>query len=188
MHYCALLITKRLPSEEDIKRIMSPYDERNFEYNEDGSMINERPIFQCDYYMIGGRYNGQLKLKIDRDDDKYEWRFAAIKPRNGRLFWSYLLNFIKENTTYPFVNEEDYYGSMGARDDFLYVDGGHIKDLLNFVDVQCYICIDAVNDNVIARETFDGDKFVLDENFDKKLDEIKKNSMDYFATVLDIHD
>ena len=32
---------------------------------------------------------------------------------------------------------------MGIRDNFLYVDGAKIDDLLNFDDVNCYICIDS---------------------------------------------
>lgn len=83
--------------------------------------------------------------------------------------------------------EEDYYRSMGLRDDFLYVDGGRISDLLNFNEVECYICIDK-DGNAIARETWDGSSFVTDEKFDEKLAEIKKQSFDCFATILDIHD
>lgn len=83
--------------------------------------------------------------------------------------------------------EEDYYSSMGSRDGFLYVDGAKIDDLLNFDDVNCFICIDS-NENVIVRETWDGHNFIEDEQFDEKLAKIKENSKGMFATILDIHD
>jgi hypothetical protein len=76
---------------------------------------------------------------------------------------------------------------MGANEEFLYVDGARIKDLLNFDEVSCYICIDA-DGNAIAVESWDGNNFIKDENFDEKLKAIKENSKEYFATILDIHD
>lgn len=76
---------------------------------------------------------------------------------------------------------------MGSRDGFLYVDGAKIDDLLNFDNVNCFICIDS-NENVIVRETWDGHNFIEDKQFDEKLAKIKENSKGMFATILDIHD
>ena len=86
-----------------------------------------------------------------------------------------------------FYFEEDYFPYMGIRDNFLYVDGAKIDDLLNFDDVNCYICIDS-DGTVIVREEWDGHNFIKDEKFDDKLADIKKNSKGMFATILDIHD
>ena len=149
MHYCTLLITKEFPSDEVILNIMSPYDESR---DDDGDRTGDYPIFQWDWYQVGGRFNGSLKLKVDKDDEKYEWKYIIREDRNKRLFHSYLLtkmkDFAKSNILYA---EEDYFKTMGLRDGFLYVDGAKISDLLNFDEVECCICIDK-DGNAIARE------------------------------------
>ena len=76
---------------------------------------------------------------------------------------------------------------MGFHDGFIYVDGARIKDIINFDDLSCYICIDAEK-NVIARSSWDGEDWVEDSDFDEKYKAIKERSKDYFITVLDIHD
>lgn len=192
MHYCTLLITKELPSENKIAEIMQPYCYESIEYDENDNIITPYPIFTWDWYQIGGRYNGGLKLKINENDEYYNWGYYAREDRNKRLFYSYLLSEmkrpVKEGKTPSWMyREEDYFNSMGYRDGFLYVDGGRVDDLLNFEEQNCYICIDS-NGNAIARETWDGSTFVKDEHFDEKLEEIKKNSKGMFVTVLDIHD
>lgn len=138
MHYCLLLITREMPSENRISEILKPYDEENLECDETDEIISF-PIFTYDWWEIGGRYASKLKLKID-----------------------------------------DCYPSA------LYVDGARIDDLLNFDEIDCFVCID-FDENVIARETWNGHAFVKDEDFDKKLAEIKAKSKGMFATILDIH-
>ena len=190
MHYCVLLITKEFPSESEIDEIMQPYCDNNIEYDEDtGESITPRPIFTWDWYQIGGRYAGEFKLRVDDNDEEYRWGFCIKDNRNNRLFHSSLLSKlergIKANGRFYF--EEDYFPYMGIRDNFLYVDGAKIDDLLNFDDVNCYICIDS-DGKVIVREEWDGHDFIKDEKFDDKLADIKKNSKGMFATILDIHD
>lgn len=189
MHYCALLITKELPSEDKISDIMKPYYEGNAEYDEETEKrINEYPVFEWDWYQIGGRYNGSLKLKVDIEDTYYDWKYLAKQDRNKRLFYSYLLTEMKKLAGNTFIyREENYYPSMGNNDGFLYVDGARVSDLLNFDDVNCYVCIDS-DGNAIARETWNGTTFIKDEQFDEKLAEIKNRSKACFVTVLDIHD
>lgn len=138
MHYCLLLITREMPSENRISEILKPYDEENLECDETGEIISF-PIFTYDWWEIGGRYSGKLKLKID-----------------------------------------DCYSS--AR----YADIAEIDRLLNFDEIDCFVCID-FDENVIARETWNGHAFVKDEDFDKKLTKIKTKSKGMFATILDIH-
>lgn len=189
MHYCALLITKEIPTENEISDIMKPYCEENAEYDKKTEKrISEYPVFEWDWYQIGGRYNGSLKLKVDIEDTYYDWKYYAKEERNKRLFYSYLLTKMKNFSGNTFMyTEEDYYRSMGRNDGFLYVDGARINDLLNFDEVECYICID-IDGNAIARETWNGSTFIKDEQFDEKLKEIKDKSKNYFVTVLDIHD
>jgi hypothetical protein len=138
MHYCLLLITREMPSENRISEILKPYDEENLECDETGEIISF-PIFTYDWWEIGGRYANKLKLKID--------------------------------DCYPLAR---------------YVDIAEIDRLLNFDEIDCFVCID-FDENVIARETWNGHAFIKDEDFDRKLTEIKKKSKGMFATILDIH-
>lgn len=188
MHYCVLLITKELPSEEEIYEIMQPYCERDNEYDENGERITPYPLFEWDWYAIGGRYSGLLKLKVNEDDEYYRWKYYSKEDRNKRLFYSKALSDIKKFAKNDWkYREEEYYATMGYRDGFLYVDGARIDDLNNFEELQCYICIDA-DGNAIARSTWNGNDFIKDENFDEKLETIKRNSGGMFATIIDIHD
>ena len=46
MHYCVLLFTNELPSEEKIAEIMHPYYEGNAEYDEETeNRLNPYPVF-----------------------------------------------------------------------------------------------------------------------------------------------
>lgn len=181
MHYCLLLITEEIPSEDRISEILQPYNEENLECDKSGEAI-PFPIFTYDWWEIGGRYSGKLKLKIDNNDEKYGWEY--ISDRNKKLFHSKLLTDLQKSKKILFENI--YYRSMGSRDGFLYVDGARIDDLINFDEIDCFICIDS-EENVIARETWNGHTFLKDEDFDRKLAEIKKKSKGMFATILDIH-
>lgn len=140
MHCCLLLITREMPSENRIAEILKPYDEENLECDETGEIIFF-PIFTYDWWEIGSRYSGKLKLKIDD---------------------CYLVTKIA------------------------YMNGARIDNLINFDEIDCFVCIDS-DENVIARETWNGHTFVKDEDFDRKLTEIKKKSKGMFATILDIH-
>lgn len=140
MHCCLLLITREMPSENRISEILKLYDEENLECDETGEIISF-PIFTYDWWEIGGRYSGKLKLKID--------------------------------DCCPVTK-------------IAYMNGARIDNLINFDEIDCFVCIDS-DENVIARETWNGHTFVKDEDFDRKLTEIKKKSKGMFATILDIH-
>ena len=99
MHYCVQLLTKELPSEEDIRKIMQPYNDDVVYGNDDEEDENVeiiRPVFTWDWYQIGGRYKARIKMKADSDDsenrDYYNWNYYDRNERNGRLFWSSLLS------------------------------------------------------------------------------------------------
>ena len=103
MHYCVQLLTKELPSEEDIRRIMQPYNDDVVYGNDDEEDENVeiiRPVFTWDWYQIGGRYKARIKMKADSDDsenrDYYNWDYYDRNERNGRLFWSSLLSTLKK--------------------------------------------------------------------------------------------
>ena len=172
---------------------MHPYYEGNAEYDEETEKrLNPYPVFEWDWYQIGGRYKGSLKLSVERDKEYYNFGYYSREDRNKRLFYSSLLSDMKEfaemgNALSWKYSEEDYFNSMGYRDGYLYVDGARVDDIINFEEQNCYICID-VDGNAIARETWNGKEFIKDEQFDEKLAEIKRNSKGMFLTVLDIHD
>jgi len=188
MHYCTLLFTKGFPSRDDISNIMSKYNYDNLDYDDDGNLVGEHPLFTWDWYRIGGRYNGSIKLKINPEDKTYNWGFYYDGGRNCKLFHSNLLYKMKDSTKNSFLfSEEDYYGSMGYNDGYIYVDGAKVEDVLNMNEQDCFICIDEKG-TAIARESWNGDTFVKDEEFDKKFEQIKNNSKNLYLTVLDIHD
>ena len=194
MHYCVLLLTKEFPTDKVIDRVMEPYKSEDYYRKLDAGEDVERPMILHDYWQIGGRYNGKFKLRFDHHDDasQYEWMFMAKEPRAGRLFRSYLLEefeaMFKQAKTL-FLFEDDYYGSMGCRDGYLYVDGGYIPDLLN-VDEECTRCyglID-VDGTAYARERYNGKEWLNVEDFDDKAKGIFAARNDCYVTCLDIHD
>lgn len=191
MHYKLLIITKQFPDIEMIAEIMKPYDEDSIQYDEEGNRVSPYKVFDWDWFQIGGRYSGSLKLKVDMQSEEYRWRYYERNERNGRLFHSKLLSDIrkfakKANIEWRF-REEDYFQELGFNEGFIRVDGAKIADLLNFDDVECFACIDK-DGNAIARESWNGNTFVTDEQFDEKFKAIKENSQDCYVTVIDMHD
>lgn len=160
-------------------------------YHDDNARIDKEngiyPQFTWDWYEIGGRYSGQIKMKVDMDNDDYEWKYYAKQRRNGRLFWSYLLNDFEHQTKYPFYREEDYFNSMGFRDGFMYVDGAKMSDITNINDIGCYTFIDA-NGEAYSREYWNGDNFIANDDFEERLQAQIDKSQDLFLTIIDYHD
>lgn len=178
MHYCLMLFTKDCPTKDCIEKLMSPYDCEN---NQDGNPI---PQFTWDWYEIGGIYNGQIKLKVDKDSEKYNWKHIDIKGRNGTLFWSHLLSNIKRFD--PFFSEEHYYKSLGFRDNFLYVDGAFVEDILNFNELNCFAFM-TEDGQVYSRGWRNGRTIVNNDDFKEKLEIQKEKSKDLFITIIDCH-
>lgn len=194
MHYCIHLLTKQLPTEKEIEKIMEPYnwDSIDDEDTGDGKKKIEYPAFTWDWYQIGGRYSAYLKLKVDGDDlenrEHYNWGYLENNPRNGRLFHSALLSELKRNAKVPFAyTEESYFPNMGYRDGYILVDGARQKDILNLEDLGCFGCI-LPDGSAIARESWTGNGFVEDDKFEEKYKKAVADNMDGFLTVLDIHD
>lgn len=194
MHYYVQLLTKKLPSEKEIEDIMRPYNSTLLFENCENEDDIEYPVFTYDYYLIGGRYKARIKMKCDTDDkenkDYYNWGFYDPDPRNGRLFWSSLLTTLKENIKPAWCfSEEDWFMNMGFGDRYMLVDGARLKDVVNFDEIadDGYICI-LPDGSAIARESWNGHKFVEDEDFDSKHLKALKDNMDGFITILDIHD
>ena len=197
MHYCVQLLTKHLPSEKEIERIMRPYScEVVYDDSEDEDEDRniEYPAFTYDYYLIGGRYKARIKMKSDTDDKEnneyYGWGYYQSNERNGRLFWSSLLSTLKEHVKPSWMfKEEDWFMNMGFGDRYMLVDGARLKDVLNFDEIAegGYICI-LPDGSAIARSSWDGKNFIEDKDFDKKHRKALEDNMDGFITILDIHD
>lgn len=190
MHYCLMLITKEFPTEKVIEKALEPYDEDEFYKLKEENDDIKYPIIQWDWWQIGGRYDGALKLRIDNNDEKYRWQFYSSDGRNGKLFLSHLLTDMKnfaKNTHPNFFTEEDYYQTMGMRDGYLRVDGAFVDDILDFEDVGCFCYIDK-DGSAYAREYYNGSEFIDNDDFDEKLKLVKAESKGYYATIIDIHD
>lgn len=190
MHYCLMLITKEFPSKAVVEKALEYYNSEKF-YEEKGE--NEDipyPIITWDWWQIGGRYNGSLKLKVDNENEKYRWQYYFNGGRNKQLFYSMLLSDMENyarNSRPNFFTEEDYYRTMGYKDGYLRVDGAFVDDLINFDEVECFCCIDK-NGKAYTREYYDRGKFIKNDKFDEQLKQIKANSKGCYATIIDIHD
>jgi len=191
MHYCLMLLTNNFPTDRVIEKALKPYNGNKWyaklkKTNDE----SDRPLFTWDYWQVGGRYNGKLKLKHDCNDDssEYEWMFMAMEPRAGRLYRSFLIETLAK-TNKPIFIEDDYLSSIGARDGYIYVDGGKIADMLNFGEeyLRCYCAIDA-DGNAYAREHWDGNNWVDDAEFEDKIKAICENRTDGYVVFIDIHD
>lgn len=188
MHYCTLLITKELPTNEDIRNILEPYDEEEFYNKLEENPKLSYPTFVYDWYQIGGRYSAMIKLKVDYDDDNYEWKYYAKNKKNNRLFISSLLNTLEESINPKWMyREEDYFNDLGVRDGFIRVDGAKISDIINLKDIKGYNLL-VENGECITRSYYNGNDFIENENYDKQVEEIFEKHKDSFLTILDIHD
>ena len=185
MHYCLMLFTQDFPKKDDIENIMSKYND-NVVYSDDEEKEIEYPQIMYDWYQIGGRYNGSVKLRVDKDNEVYRWKFYEMNPRNGRLFWSRLLSDMQENKT-RFYNEEDYFRSMGYNEGFLYVDGAKISDVINLEQIECYAFI-GFDGEAYARSWWNGNDFIPNNDFDERLKAEKEKSKDGYVTIIDYHD
>lgn len=187
MHYCLMLFTKEFPTKQKIEDMMKKYHDNAFG-NEAGAV--RYPQFTYDWYEIGGRYSGSIKLKFDRENDMYRWKYLESNPRNGRLFWSYLLNDMEEFSKKSFMySEEDYYYSMGAIDGFLYVDGAWIADTMNYEEQDCYTFM-TDDGEAYSREWWDGNDLIPNDDFKERLKAAKDKAKEenQFVTIIDYHD
>jgi len=194
MHYCIHVLTKEFPTEAMLEDIMAPYNENDYyrqAYDEEGNERDdiERPDILWDFWLIGGRYNGKIKLKVDEKDDKYKWQYITsyADPRNGRLFWCAMLSTIKEYAPRYTLCEENCFNYLGYRDGYLRVDGAKISDTCNISELSCYAFINP-DGTLCVREKWDGSNCIEDPDFDIKYRQAVDDNSDGYLTVIDIHD
>lgn len=203
MHFCIAVITDQFPTDDVLGQKLAPYDENAFYSQfEDREEIEEeidkaqRPLFMWDYWQIGGRYGGQLKLKIDEKDPEYQWRCYIKEPRAGRLYRSKMIEtHFNSKDAYGnrlFRNmEEDTYRYLGYDDGYIRVDGCRIRDAIDFentvIDSFGFIGKDGT---VYLREYWDGNDWIEieDEEYEEKVRSAIQGIEDCYACFVDIHD
>ena len=182
MHYCCLIITKEFPTNDLLNEILKPYYEEDF-YNQENYENLPYPVITWDYWQLGGRYDGQIKLIANPNDNKYRWKYYEYIPRAGRLFRSALLEYrIKEGNC-----EEDYFNTMGYRDGYIYVDGAKIKDIQNLDKIGCFSFIDK-NGTPYTRSYYNHGTFIDNPEFEKQLKKAFNDSQDCYVSCIDLHD
>jgi hypothetical protein len=102
-----MVFTKEFPTETVLEKILAPL---NWDYVFDREYREESysAPFTWDYWLLGGRYSGALKLKIEEQSEKYR--------------------FYKEN----------WYGPMVFADGYLRIDGALCEDVVNLQEVNCF--------------------------------------------------
>lgn len=173
MHYKGHIITKELPTNDILGNILEKYRE---------NYSDEVQLFAWDWYEIGGRYGGNLKIKFNPKEN--EDNYYCFRDRNNKYFISQILNEIKNNKENTYYDELDYLKYMGLKENILYVDGAYVKDIIDFDITNCFVVI---NENKIyIRESWDGHSFNENKNFDKEVNDI--DLTDKFITIIDFHD
>lgn len=175
MHYCGYIITDKIPTKEEISSILEPYNENNHDNLE----------FSWDWYQIGGRYGGMLKIHFNPNENEDNWYCGEHHERNYKYFISNKLDELKEKFSRLYWDELEIMLYMGLNDKVLYVDGAYYKDIYDFDITNCCFVIDNEK-NLYSRESYKNGAFVTDCDFDEKVKKIMLE--DKFITVIDMHD
>ena len=197
MHYCIAIITDQFPSDEVIQKMLAPFNEESFfKQFEDVDEIPEDkyPQFTWDWWQIGGRYCGKIKMKIDETDTEYDWGYYSKQPRAGRLYRSQIFekhfNSLDSDGHVSFRNrEEDAYPYFGYREGYIRVDGCKIKDIIDFDDTVT-VCWGFIGKDGTAysRTRWNGKDFIKDENFERKVMKATADVNDCYLCFVDVHD
>lgn len=188
MHYSCFVFTKEFPTDDILYKVLAPFNEEDFYEKEEKTRIY--PEFLWDWFKVGGRYSGLLKLSVRKNKDKYDWGFYFKGGRNGKLFRSQLIDTInkfKQNNPEDWMfREEDVYGELGYREGYIRVDGCPVIDILNRKKLSCYCFVDK-NGNAYSCEKWNGENYEKHEDFDEVLTKTINDSLDCYLTVVDIH-
>ena len=188
MHYCCMVFTKEFPTQTVLEKVLKPFNSEDVYGKPEETIVY--PAFTWDWWKVGGRYGGKLKLKVEESDEKYRWNYYEGNPRNGRLFRSSLLDKMKElakNVPFSFFCEEEWFGTMGSMDGFIRVDGAFCADIINLQEESCYCSVDC-NGNGFSRESWDGHNWNKNDDFDRQLKKIKAECSDCYVCIVDLHD
>lgn len=164
MHFCIAMITKDFPNIQVI----------------DDQLIDKDISY--DWFQYGGRYAGKVKLKVDKDNDEYEWEYYAKEHRNGRLFLCMLMD------QYKGFNEEDTFPYLGFRDGYLRVDACRVKDCLNLEEAATESYSFVYPDGIIRRDEWEGDCLIKNNDYEKDVIDALKNINEGYICIVDVHD
>lgn len=189
MHYCCMVFTKEFPSQAVLEKVLKPFNSEEVYGQPEENIVY--PAFTWDWWQVGGRYEGKLKLKVEESDEKYRWNYYENNPRNGRLFRSALLDEMKKGAKaaapYLLFHEEDWFGTMGLRDGFIRVDGALCSDIINLYEESCYCAVEC-NGEAFSRASWDGHNWNQNDDFDNQLKKIKDECSDCYVCIVDLHD
>lgn len=187
MHFCFLVVTEEFPTDDVLEEALAPFNEESYYEKKTEQPEAEEPAFLWDWWTLGGRYAGLLRLDISGDNfEKYELKYMVDNPRNGRLFRSVLLEDDKRKVTdYSARGEHFKLCYMGFRDRLLYVDAASISDLKMYPDAYGLLLPDGT---VMQRYRYEDGQFVTDNNYDEKAHEALNANRDCWVSVVDIHD
>ena len=190
MHYCIAVITDKFPSDEVLEEKLAPFSEDEFytKYRYAKEIPEDvYPPFTWDWWQVGGRYHGLLKLKAEDEDEEYNWKFYAKEPRAGRLYRSKML----ETNFNDWKNrEEDVYGYLGLYDSYIRVDGCKIKDVIDFEETILNHGFGFIGKDgqAFSREHWNGHNFIKDDQYEQKVKDAIKDIDDCYVCYIDIHD
>lgn len=198
MHYCIVVITKEFPTDDVLYKALSPFNEDDFyDKFEDSDEIprEEYPAFLWDWYQVGGRYGGVLKLKIDYENEEYGWNYYAKKDatRAGRLFRSNMceeIDMLNKKAPYFIPTEDKYREYMGSIDGYIRVDGCKVKDAIDFEETVTNNSFGFIGKDgeAYARDSWDGHDCIKDEQYEEKVKEAIKDVQDCYVTYVDCHE
>lgn len=172
MHYKGHLVTKKLPTDDEISKLLEKYRED----------FDKEQEFAWDWYEIGGRYGGKIKINFNPDDNEDNW--YCFRDRNNKYFISQAINELKEKIK-PYYDELEWLKYMGLREKILYVDGAFYKDMINFDLSDCFVVIDD-EENLYVRQQWKNHEWIENKQFDDKVSKI--DLKDKFITIIDFHD
>ena len=185
MHYPVYIFTKEFPTDEIIEKALAPYKDRAAYGN---------PDISWDYYRIGGRYGGFLKIECKKDDDYYKWMCFTLENKAGRLFRSGFLEYCNKEfeKSIPGYDEVYMFLYCGYRDGYIYADGARIADLINQEEVlgKGYSFIDTSNGEASSREYICAHHgtYVKNQEYSAELKAAMERNKDGYLTVMDLHD
>lgn len=190
MHYPIYIFTKEFPSDQVIENVLKPYKDDADLSLYDSPLV--RPDIHWDWFDIGGRYGGLLKIKCDLDDEYYQWMMMGGEKKAGRLFRSRFLETYSGPFRDHLFSSDEVYAFLycGYRDRYIYADGAKISDLVNYTDLthKGYAFIDPAYNEARSREYYINGEFVENEQYDDQLAAAMERNKDGYLTVVDIHD
>jgi hypothetical protein len=177
MHYCIAVITQQ---QKNVGSVLAQYDENLevAEYGEEGTMYN--PNGHWDWYQIGGRWAGMLKVK--------KTKLESSRDSRGEK------SLLCSNDPYQVSSEDE-------QDGIAYVDSSLIQDIENLDEILTnsiygYVSSIGWKDRwECCRTPAENPKYPGETNEDPKkvaifyedMNAFVESHFDYYLTIVDCH-